>query len=66
METRHTFATFLIHSGQELRTVMDLLAHSTIRLTADTHGHILPAKARDAADRIDQIMREEDPIQKDQ
>ena len=28
--------------GEELRTVMDLLGHSTIRLTADTYGHVLP------------------------
>ncbi|GAB4056471.1 site-specific integrase [Catellatospora paridis] len=32
---------------------------STIRLTADTYGHILPAKARDAADGIDRIMWDE-------
>ncbi len=37
---------------------MDLLGHSTIRLTADTYGHVLPARARDAADGIDRIMGE--------
>ncbi|WP_301549414.1 tyrosine-type recombinase/integrase [Catellatospora citrea] len=58
-DLRHAFATFLLHDGQELRTVMDLLGHSTIRLTADTYGHVLPAKARDAADGIDRIMSEE-------
>jgi len=26
--------------------VMDLLGHSTIRLTADTDGHVLPTRAR--------------------
>lgn len=55
-DLRHAFATFLLHGGQELRTVMELLGHSTIRLTADTYGHVLPAKARDAADGIDRIM----------
>ncbi len=58
-DLRHAFATFLLHDGQELRTVMELLGHSTIRLTADTYGHVLPAKARDAADGIDQIMNED-------
>ncbi|MEV4414989.1 tyrosine-type recombinase/integrase [Catellatospora sp. NPDC049609] len=58
-DLRHAFATFLLHDGQELRTVMDLLGHSTIRLTADTYGHVLPAKARDAADGIDRVMGEE-------
>lgn len=41
------------------RTVMELLGHSTIRLTADTYGHVLPAKARDAADGIDRIMKDD-------
>jgi hypothetical protein len=59
-DLRHAFATFLIHQGQELRTVMDLLGHSTIRLTADTYGHVLPVRAREAADGIDQIMGIED------
>jgi len=43
-DLRHAYATFLIHRGQELRTVMDLLGHSTIRLTADTYGHVLPKR----------------------
>ncbi len=46
--------------------MVDLLGHSTIRLTADTYRHILPTKARDAADRIDRIMMEEKPEQEDQ
>ncbi|GAA1366599.1 tyrosine-type recombinase/integrase [Catellatospora chokoriensis] len=55
-DLRHAFATFLLHDGQEMRTVMDLLGHSTIRLTADTYGHVLPSKSRDAADGIDRVI----------
>jgi integrase len=42
--------------GEELRTVMDLLGHSTIRLTADTYGHVLPTRARNAVDAIDRVL----------
>lgn len=49
---RHAFATFLLDQGEELRTVMELLGHSTIRMTADTYGHVLPARARQAASAI--------------
>ena len=35
---------------------MDLLGHSTIRLTADTYGHVLPSRARKAADVIDKVL----------
>ncbi|GIL27364.1 tyrosine-type recombinase/integrase [Actinocatenispora comari] len=54
---RHAFATFLLTGGVELRTVMELLGHSTIRLTADTYGHVLPATARGASDVMDGLLR---------
>ena len=55
-DLRHAFATFLLDQGAELRTVMDLLGHSTIRLTADTYGHVLPSKARAASDGLDRLF----------
>ncbi|MER6592549.1 tyrosine-type recombinase/integrase [Micromonospora purpureochromogenes] len=59
-DLRHTFATSLLDQGEELRTVMELLGHSTIRMTADTYGHVLPARARNAASAIDRVLGEED------
>ncbi|MCZ7478365.1 tyrosine-type recombinase/integrase [Micromonospora sp. WMMC273] len=58
-DLRHAFATFLLDQGEELRTVMELLGHSTIRMTADTYGHVLPARARQAASAIDRVLGEE-------
>jgi integrase len=58
-DLRHAFATFLLDQGEELRTVMELLGHSTIRLTADTYGHVLPARARKAAEAMDRLLEEE-------
>lgn len=55
-DLRHAFATFLLDQGEELRTVMELLGHSTIRMTADTYGHVLPARARQAASAIDRVL----------
>jgi hypothetical protein len=43
-DLRHAFATFLLDRREELRTVMELLGHSTIRMTADTYGHLLPSR----------------------
>ncbi|MET8834409.1 hypothetical protein ABZV78_10890 [Micromonospora sp. NPDC004540] len=48
-----------LDQGEELRTVMELLGHSTIRMTADTYGHVLPARARQAASAIDRVLGEE-------
>ncbi|GAA2533097.1 tyrosine-type recombinase/integrase [Pilimelia columellifera] len=55
-DLRHAYATFLLDRGEELRTVMDLLGHSTYRLTADTYGHVLPSRARSAAKAIDDVL----------
>jgi len=57
-DLRHAYATFLLDQGEELRTVMDLLGHSTIRLTADTYGHVLTQRAQAAAEAIDRILGE--------
>jgi len=40
----------------ELRVVMELLGHSTIRLTADTYGHVLPSRALGASDVLDGLF----------
>src|SRR4051812_13634810 len=45
-DLHHAFATLLLDQGVELRTVMELLGHSTIRLTADTDGHVLLTKVK--------------------
>ncbi|WP_243715656.1 tyrosine-type recombinase/integrase [Micromonospora sp. KC207] len=58
-DLRHAFATFLLVQGKELRTVLKLLGHSTIRMTADTYGHVLPARARPAASAIGRVLGEE-------
>ena len=55
-DLRHAFATFMLDQGEQLRTVMDLLGHSTIRLTADTYGHVLPARAREATEAIGRLL----------
>jgi integrase len=55
-DLRHAFATFLLDQGEELRTVMELLGYSTIRITADTYAHVLPKRARNAAQAIDRLL----------
>jgi hypothetical protein len=37
--------------------VMEVLGHSTYRLTMDLYGHALPERMRSAAEVMDQAMR---------
>jgi integrase len=60
-DLRHAFATFMLDQGEELRTVMDLLGHSTIRLTADTYGHVLQRRAREATGLVDRLLSDDEP-----
>jgi len=43
-DLRHGCATFLLAHGVEPRTVMEVLGHSTYRLTMDLYGHALPER----------------------
>ncbi len=49
---RHTAATLLLSAGVHPRVVMELLGHSQMRTTTDIYSHVLPALAREAADRM--------------
>jgi integrase len=55
-DLRHSAASLLIAQGVPLRTVMELLGHSSISITADIYSHIAPAMMREAADKMDSIL----------
>jgi integrase len=50
---RHTFASLLIEQGESLAYVRDQMGHSSIQITVDTYGHLIPGANRAAVDRLD-------------
>jgi integrase len=52
-DLRHTFASLLIQNGESLAYVRDQLGHSSIQLTVNVYGHLVPGANRDAVDRLD-------------
>ena len=47
-DLRHSFASLLIQSGQSLKYVCDQLGHSSIKMTADVYGYLVPGANRQA------------------
>lgn len=54
---RHTFASMLIHAGENLAYVKEQLGHSSISITVDTYGHLIPGTNKAAVDRLDDATR---------
>lgn len=48
-ELRHSAASLLIAQGVPLKTISEMLGHSSIRVTADVYGHLLDDARAEAA-----------------
>jgi integrase len=53
---RHSYASYLIFEGLNIREVMEALGHSQISITMNTYAHILPNARRAAADAIHRTL----------
>lgn len=52
-DLRHTYASLLLQQGESLPYVKDQLGHSSIQMTVDIYGHLVPGANRQAVDRLD-------------
>lgn len=52
-DLRHSYASIMLASGVDLKTVSDSLGHSTIATTADVYAHVTESLKREAADKLD-------------
>jgi len=59
-DLRHSCATLLLVQGVSPRVVMEVLGHSQIGLTMNTYSHVIPELRREAADRMDHLLRDHD------
>jgi integrase len=60
-DLRHTYASRLIAEGATPLTVMRRLGHSSIKVTYDTYGHLLPEQEAALTERLDAIGRAAQP-----
>jgi len=52
-DIRHTFASLLLTNGEGVTYVKEQLGHSSIQMTVDIYGHLVPGSNRDAVNRLD-------------
>lgn len=55
-DLRHSAASILIALGEPLKNVSEILGHSTISITADLYGHLMPGAADSAAEKIGEAI----------
>jgi integrase len=51
-DLRHSAASLALSAGIDLKTVSTNLGHAGISITADRYSHVLPAAAREAAEKV--------------
>ena len=52
-DLRHTFASLLLQQGESPVYVKEQMGHSSIQVTVDIYGHLIPGGNRQAVDRLD-------------
>jgi integrase len=52
-ECRHTFASLMIAAGVNVKALSTYMGHSTVTLTLDRYGHLLPGNELEAASALD-------------
>ena len=59
---RHTYASLLIKQNAPMKYISDQMGHSSIQITMDTYGHLMPSIGKDVVRQLGQILSK-DPIQ---
>lgn len=58
---RHSFCSWMIQNGENLAYVKDQAGHSSIKVTVDIYGHLIPGKHRGAMDRLGELLEKSAP-----
>src|SRR5712692_1950474 len=56
-DLRHSVATILLVAKIDLKVVSELLGHSSIAVTADIYGHVLPEMQREVINKMDDLFK---------
>ena len=59
-DLRHSFASLLLQQGKSPVYVKEQLGHSSIQITVDCYGHLIPSGNKQAVDKLDTPTRPAD------
>lgn len=54
---RHTCGAWLAIDNQPIKLIQEVMRHSTVQLTIETYGHLLPMSHEGAASRLGEMLR---------
>jgi integrase len=55
-EARHTFASLMIAAGANVKALASYMGHSSVTITLDRYGHLMPGNEDEAAERLDAFL----------
>jgi integrase len=55
-EARHTYASYLIAAGIEMKAISTYMGHTSVAFTYDRYGHLLPASLAENAAKLDAYL----------
>jgi integrase len=56
-DLRHTHASLLIAAGVHPKAIQARLGHSSITMTMDRYGHLMPSAFEGVGERVDDLLR---------
>lgn len=54
-DLRHTFGSLLLQNGPSIVYLKEQMGHSSIQVTVDTYGHLIPGANVSFVDRLDEV-----------
>jgi integrase len=58
-QARHTYTSFIIAAGVNAKALSSFMGHSSIKVTFDLYGHLMPGTEAEAAALLDRFLRSE-------
>jgi integrase len=58
-EARHTYASLMIAAGVNIKTISEWMGHSSVTITLDRYGHLLPGSAAEALGLLNTYLEKE-------